>query len=698
MSSSGHLALVPRLLGWGYAELPADDAQDVRGGAARRLGAGAGARAARRARCRDPHLLALTLLPPALAGLAFERPIERRLGGLRSVAVAQILAGAALLAADRARSGARSPTRSTTWRSGSPRRPRWCRASRARAPRSRPPGCAGSRARGGVAGAAGRAAGHRRRGRCSRASARCATACRPSCAPRPRSGAARGLRLRARGAAAGARHCAGGSSPLYRIALGAGLWRSPAAGVVARPDLRWNREGDNGCPPATDPPMSTSALLDSVSDARIRPGTAPWPAHGARPRAAARRRRWRSLTRRRGARTRRALRRLVRGPEPERGARRRRQPPARRAPARGWSRRSSTRDQPLLLPRLGRVGGRAGAARRAVEALGPSAPARSGVPAGRLRDRLPAAHRDRARARRARGGLARSRAAARAADLRTVEVVADLAAMALERAELLEVESRRARDELRLKRAAEAMSSSLELDDVYRRRRGARRDADRRDAGACSRGSTRAPASCGRSPPLGLARATRAAARARQRGLRRGRPHAAGSRCCSASRSMMHAPIELGPRLYGVLSVATTSRTASARTSLELLARLARSSAGGDRQRDRLPARAAHRALADARLRARVAAARARLRDRAALRAGARRAHRRRPLRRLAAPERRGGGAGGRRGRQGRRDRGAERDGALLRRGAQLGRGLARARARADQLDAGRPAAERHAS
>jgi undecaprenyl-diphosphatase len=33
-------------------------------------------------------------------GFALERPIERRLGGLRSVAIAQVVAGAALLAAD----------------------------------------------------------------------------------------------------------------------------------------------------------------------------------------------------------------------------------------------------------------------------------------------------------------------------------------------------------------------------------------------------------------------------------------------------------------------------------------------------------------------------------------------------------------------------------------------------------------------
>src|SRR5262245_29826721 len=55
-----------------------------------------------------------------------------------------------------------------------------------------------------------------------------------------------------------------------------------------------------------------------------------------------------------------------------------------------------------------------------------------------------------------------------ATDLRSVEVVADLAAMALDRAHLLVAEGVRARRELRLKRATEAISGSLELDEVYR--------------------------------------------------------------------------------------------------------------------------------------------------------------------------------------------------------------------------------------
>jgi undecaprenyl-diphosphatase len=99
VSSSGHLALIPRLLGWDYAELPADARKTfevaLHAGSAPAL-----ALALRGEIGRDPHLQALTFLPPAAIGLAFERPIERRLGGLRSVAVAQILAGVALIAAD----------------------------------------------------------------------------------------------------------------------------------------------------------------------------------------------------------------------------------------------------------------------------------------------------------------------------------------------------------------------------------------------------------------------------------------------------------------------------------------------------------------------------------------------------------------------------------------------------------------------
>jgi undecaprenyl-diphosphatase len=100
VSSSGHLALVPRLLGWDYSELPADARKTfevaLHAGSAPAL-----ALALRGELFRSPHLQALTFLPPALVGLALERPIERRLGGLRSVALAQIAGGLALLLADR---------------------------------------------------------------------------------------------------------------------------------------------------------------------------------------------------------------------------------------------------------------------------------------------------------------------------------------------------------------------------------------------------------------------------------------------------------------------------------------------------------------------------------------------------------------------------------------------------------------------
>lgn len=100
MSSSGHVALVPRLLGWDYDCLSAD-ARKTFEVALHAGSAPAVALALRGTRRPRPLLLGLTLLPPALAGTLLERPIERRLGGPTSVALAQMVAGAALLLADR---------------------------------------------------------------------------------------------------------------------------------------------------------------------------------------------------------------------------------------------------------------------------------------------------------------------------------------------------------------------------------------------------------------------------------------------------------------------------------------------------------------------------------------------------------------------------------------------------------------------
>ena len=199
----------------------------------------------------------------------------------------------------------------------------------------------------------------------------------------------------------------------------------------------------------------------------------------------------------------------------------------------------------------------------------------------------------------------------RAADIGTVEVAADLAAMSLERADLLEAEGRRARDELRLKHAAEAVSGSLELDEVYRRvvqhaagvtgatkavltrlntRTGDLRCVARLDFSGrfAQRRLSLNSGSLGqvartRSPVL------RRLTEAKDFDLSMMREEEIGS--------AMHAPIQLGPRLYGVLTVAHTAPDCFSRDDLDLLARLARSSAAAianatDFQRERRIAQA----------------------------------------------------------------------------------------------------------
>ena len=66
------------------------------------------------------------------------------------------------------------------------------------------------------------------------------------------------------------------------------------------------------------------------------------------------------------------------------------------------------------------------------------------------------------------GVLALASGGFRAEDLRTAEVFAHLAGVALDRARLLDLEERRSREELLLNRAAQEVARSLELGDVYR--------------------------------------------------------------------------------------------------------------------------------------------------------------------------------------------------------------------------------------
>src|SRR4051795_3392291 len=88
ISSSGHIELVPWLLGWSYAELDGE----LRKAFEVALHAGTAAAlllalrhevgdAVRRFDSRTAGLVAGSFAPPAVVGLAFERPIERRVGG-----------------------------------------------------------------------------------------------------------------------------------------------------------------------------------------------------------------------------------------------------------------------------------------------------------------------------------------------------------------------------------------------------------------------------------------------------------------------------------------------------------------------------------------------------------------------------------------------------------------------------------------
>jgi undecaprenyl-diphosphatase len=102
VSSSGHLVLIPALLGWPYARLDAD----VRKTFEVALHAGAGLALAlllrddARAALRDPLGTALLAGPASAIAFALEPVIEERLSNPRVAAVAQIASGTALAAAD----------------------------------------------------------------------------------------------------------------------------------------------------------------------------------------------------------------------------------------------------------------------------------------------------------------------------------------------------------------------------------------------------------------------------------------------------------------------------------------------------------------------------------------------------------------------------------------------------------------------
>ena len=185
--------------------------------------------------------------------------------------------------------------------------------------------------------------------------------------------------------------------------------------------------------------------------------------------------------------------------------------------------------------------------------------------------------------------------------LPTVEALADLAAISLERTDLLEAEGRRAREELKLKHAAEAISSSLDTAEVYVRVANHAASVTGATSALLTRLNVRAgevrtaaTVDCPDELAAQLSSLDSAAyghvARTRTALVRSG-PDAA------PLGSVMHAPIELGPRLYGVLTVGHEEEGRFGEDDLELLVKLARSSAGAianaiDYQRERHIARA----------------------------------------------------------------------------------------------------------
>lgn len=115
VSSSAHLSLVPWLLGWRWQSLDPEARKSFE--VALHLGA-AGALVVGQRRliiaeaaaldARRAAVIALSFVPPAIAGYACERHIERRLGQPRAIAVG-LLAGSLVMAAADRRSQARGP-------------------------------------------------------------------------------------------------------------------------------------------------------------------------------------------------------------------------------------------------------------------------------------------------------------------------------------------------------------------------------------------------------------------------------------------------------------------------------------------------------------------------------------------------------------------------------------------------------------
>lgn len=208
------------------------------------------------------------------------------------------------------------------------------------------------------------------------------------------------------------------------------------------------------------------------------------------------------------------------------------------------------------------------------------------------------------------GVLALASEAFREEDLHTAAVFADLAGVALDRSELLAREERRAREELAHNRAAQEVSRSLEPDDVYR--------ATVEQAVALS-GASRALLTRQEPASRDLRVVHAVGASQRLRGTRFvvgegmiGRVAETGEPYVSREadrehflpwiadegiRSFAHVPLLLGPRLFGVLTVADERPGFCDEAVLARLVAFGRAAAGAianalDFQRERRVARA----------------------------------------------------------------------------------------------------------
>jgi len=155
-------------------------------------------------------------------------------------------------------------------------------------------------------------------------------------------------------------------------------------------------------------------------------------------------------------------------------------------------------------------------------------------------------------------------------DLDTVTVLADLAALALERSEMLATEAARAREELLLKRAAEGTAGTLEPYEVERQIITHAIELLGADHGLLSRvqpGSQRL-AAVAREGTATIDAATLAEV------VRSRVPVATGGDVPA-----VHVPIELGPRMFGVLSLVRDDGREFGRDDLTLISKVARISA-----------------------------------------------------------------------------------------------------------------------